>query len=108
MDELLLCMPVVSNTTRSNGNHVHGGQPPNPRSFPHCANGHVLVRGVAAQRNPRRDTEAKAPLATPAAPVALRQSRILRTMPNSRFEPAQYQSLSAESSEIQFCSVSSV
>ena len=58
--------------------------------------------------NPCRDTEAAAPLATPAAPVALRQSRILRTMPNSRIEPAQYQSLRAESPEIQFCSVSAV
>jgi hypothetical protein len=39
VDELLLCMPAVSNNTRSNGNHAHGGQPPNPRSFPHWANG---------------------------------------------------------------------
>ena len=85
-----------------------GALPPNPRSLTHWANGHVVVRGAAARRNPCRDTEAVAPLATPAAPGALRQSRILRAMLDSLFEPAQYQSLPAKPSEIQFCSVSAV
>ena len=43
MDELLLCIPAVSNNPRSNCNHVHGGQPPNPRSLTLWANGPDLV-----------------------------------------------------------------
>ena len=46
---------------------------------------------------PCRNTEASAPLATSAAPVALRQSRILQTMPDSHLKSAQHQSLRARS-----------
>jgi hypothetical protein len=42
-----------------------------------------------------RDTEASTPLATSTAPVALRQSRILRTITDSHIESAHDQSLRA-------------
>jgi hypothetical protein len=62
---------------------VMGALPPNPRSFPHWANGQTPQKDVPRRRHNRRhDTEAKAPLASSAAPVALRQSRILRTIRN--------------------------
>jgi hypothetical protein len=46
------------------------------------------------------------PLASPAAPVALRQSRILRTMRERHQQAAQCQSLRSYFKEIRFCSVS--
>ena len=44
-----------------------------------------------------RGPEAKAPLATSAAPVALQQSRILQTSPQRRLHSPSYQSFAAES-----------
>ena len=96
MNELFLCTPgsiECFSLPRQLPNM--GALPPTPRSLAHWANGHVPIRSVAARDDPRRDTEAVAPLATPAAPVALRQSRILRTMSNSQAEPAQRQPLPA-------------
>jgi hypothetical protein len=52
-----------------------------------------LLESTVARSNPRHGAEASAPLATSTAPVALRQSRILRTMLNPQSESAQYQSL---------------
>jgi hypothetical protein len=46
------------------------------------------------------------PLASPAAPVALRQSRILRTMRERHQQATQRQSLRSYFKEIRFCSVS--
>lgn len=44
---------------------------------------------------PTRDPEAKAPLAKPAAPVALQQSRILRATLDARLQGARHQSIAA-------------
>jgi hypothetical protein len=45
-------------------------------------------------------------LASPAAPVALRQSRILRAMREHHKQAARFQSLDGQNKEIRFCSVS--
>jgi hypothetical protein len=70
--------------------------------------GLALMGSVAVRHAPCRDTEALAPLASLAAPVALRQSRILRTTLESRLKVAQYQPLARKLLKIQFCSVSAV
>lgn len=61
-----------------------GALPPNPRSFPHWVKGYQprQTESAATGLAPRCGTEAQAPLTMPAAPVALQQSRILRTTPN--------------------------
>ena len=73
-----------------------GALPPTPRSFPHWANG-LLAKSVAARGKPCRNTEVSAPLATSTAPVALRQSRILRTMADSHLKSPQHQSFRVRS-----------
>jgi hypothetical protein len=86
MNELFLCTPgSIGSIVCLRQPSTMGALPPNPRSFSHWANGH-LGKSVAARGKPCRDTEASAPLATSAAPVALRQSHILRTMSDSHFE----------------------
>ena len=59
-----------------------GGQPPNPRSLS------LLAKGACRLAGERRATESpvvrrrgRGPFGDPAAPVALRQSRILRCRP---------------------------
>jgi hypothetical protein len=84
MNKLFLCTPgSIESIVCLRQSSIMGALPPNPWSFAHWANG-LSVKNVAARVKPCRDTEASAPLATPAAPVALRQSRILRTMPHSQ------------------------
>jgi hypothetical protein len=62
----------------------HGGAAPKPPEF--SALGQWAIASIKnvprRKQSQRHDTEAKAPLASSAAPVALRQSRILRTIRN--------------------------
>ena len=68
--------------------------PPNLRSFSHAAKGLDRRRiwsacGIAPTRAP----EARAPLAKPAAPVALQQSRILRATLDAHLQSSGHQSI---------------
>ena len=97
MNELFLCTPgSIGSIVCLRQSPTMGALPPTPRSFPHWANG-LFAKSVAARGKPCRNTEVSAPLATSTAPVALRQSRILRTMPDSYLKSPQHQSLRAQS-----------
>lgn len=97
MNELFLCTPgSIGSIVCLRQSSTMGALPPTPRSFPHWANG-LFAKSVAAQGKPCRNTEVSAPLATSTAPVALRQSRILRTMPYSHLKSPQHQSFRVRS-----------
>ncbi len=97
MNELFLCTPgSIGSIVCLSQSSTIGALPPTPRSFPHWANG-LFAKSVASRGKPCRNTEVSAPLATSTAPVALRQSRILRTMPDSYLKSPQHQSLRAQS-----------
>ena len=61
MNELFLCTPgSIGSIVCLRQSSTMGALPPNPRSFPHWANG-LFAKRVAARGNPCRDTEASSP-----------------------------------------------
>ena len=97
VNELFLCTPgSIGSIVCLRQSSTMGALPPTPRSFPHWANG-LFAKSVAARGKPCRNTEVSAPLATSTAPVALRQSRILRTMAYSHLKSPQHQSFQVRS-----------